>query len=495
MLIFEKAKDYAPNVAIIDHEGRYTYRQLLDQSVSLAALLLQHTATSSSQVAFMVNPGFDYVAVQWGIWRSGAMAVPLCLSYPLPSLQYVLEDAQVTQLVVSPVYEPLLRDYCDASGIRIHVLGEFHLPPVGQLPLVTPDQPALMLYTSGTTSQPKGVVLTHDNLNAQMENLIEDWKWTSSDHIINVLPLHHVHGVVNVVGCALYKGARLSFLPQFSPQELFRAFLEDGLTLFMAVPTIYYKLIAYWETLTEQEQLALTTAMKQFRLMVCGSAALPVTTMEKWQRISGHTLLERYGMTEIGMAISNPYEGERRAGFIGRPIPGVEVRLVDEEDQLVPAGTMGEIHVRGRNVFRQYWNRPEQTQEAFTHDRWFRTGDMAIVENDYYRITGRSSVDIIKSGGYKISALEIEELLRTYPGIADVAVIGFPDEEWGEKVMAALVVNSSVDIDQLNGWIREKMPAYKTPKKYLIVDDLPRNAMGKVVKNEVKMFFNSILSA
>jgi len=495
MLIFEKAQHYSSNVAIIDHGVRYTYRQLLDQSDSMATLLLPNEPTSTSQVAFMVNPGFDYVAVQWGIWRSGAMAVPLCLSYPLPSLQYVLEDAQVTQLVVSPEYETLLRDYCDASGIMIHVLGKSSLPPAGQLPLVTPDQPALMLYTSGTTSQPKGVVLSHDNLNAQVENLIEAWKWTASDHIINVLPLHHVHGVVNVVGCALYVGARLSFLPQFSPQELFRAFLEDGLTLFMAVPTIYYKLIAYWETLTEQEQLALTTAMKQFRLMVCGSAALPVTTMEKWQRISGHTLLERYGMTEIGMAISNPYEGERRAGFIGQHIPGVEVRLVDEEDQLVTAGTMGEIHVRGRNVFRQYWNRPEQTLEAFTHDGWFRTGDMAIVENDYYRITGRSSVDIIKSGGYKISALEIEELLRTYPGIGDVAVIGFPDEEWGEKVMAALVVNTSVEIDQLNGWIREKMPAYKTPKKYLIVEDLPRNAMGKVVKNEVKLLFNSIQSA
>ena len=489
-MIWKNALAYSDRIAICSEGRYYSYKELDTRSREWSALFLNgRSAASSGQIAFMVNPGFDYVAVQWGIWRSGAMAVPLCLSYPLPSLQYVLEDAQVTQLVVSPEYEPFLRDYCDASGIRIHVLGQSSLPPAGQLPLVTPEQPALMLYTSGTTSRPKGVVLTHDNLNAQMENLIEAWKWTSSDHIMNVLPLHHVHGVVNVVGCALYVGARLSFLPQFSPQELFRAFLEDSLTLFMAVPTIYYKLIAYWETLTEQEQLALTTAMKQFRLMVCGSAALPVTTMEKWQRISGHTLLERYGMTEIGMAISNPYEDERRAGFIGQPLPGVEVRLVDEEDQLVPAGTMGEIHVRGRNVFRQYWNRPEQTKEAFTNYGWFKTGDMAVVENGYYRITGRCSVDIIKSGGYKLSALEIEEVLRTYHGIADVAVVGIPDEEWGEKVMAALVVSSSVDTEDLNDWISGLMPAYKTPKKYLIVEELPRNAMGKVVKNEVKQFF------
>jgi malonyl-CoA/methylmalonyl-CoA synthetase len=322
-----------------------------------------------------------------------------------------------------------------------------------------------------------------------MEHLISAWQWTSSDHIICVLPLHHVHGVVNVVGCALYVGAKLTFLPQFSPEAVFRIFREDGLSLFMAVPTIYYKLIAYWECLPEAEQLALTSAMKKFRLMVCGSAALPVTTMEKWKNISGHTLLERYGMTEIGMAISNPYTGERRAGYIGQPLPGVEVRLVDEAFQPVVSGEMGEIHVRGRNVFSRYWRRPDQTKEAFTPDGWFKTGDMAVVEEGYYRITGRNSVDIIKSGGYKLSALEIEEVLRTYPGIADVAVVGIPDEEWGEKVVAALTITQTIDVEQLNAWIRGQMAAYKTPKKYLIVDELPRNAMGKVVKNEVKQFF------
>jgi malonyl-CoA/methylmalonyl-CoA synthetase len=491
-MIWKYALEYSDRIAICADGQFYSYKELDSRSREWSALFLQNSTTAlSGQIGFMVNPGFDYVAVQWGIWRAGAMAVPLCLSYPLPSLQYVLQDAQVSQVVVSPEYEPLLRHYCDTFGISIHVVGESFLPPAGQLPLVTPEQPALMLYTSGTTSQPKGVVLTHDNLNAQMENLIEAWKWTASDHIINVLPLHHVHGVVNVVGCALYVGARLSFLPQFSPQQLFRSFVEDGLTLFMAVPTIYYKLIAYWESLADEEQQALTTAMKQFRLMVCGSAALPVTTMEKWQRISGHTLLERYGMTEIGMAISNPYEGERRAGFIGQPIPGVEVRLVDEEEQPVSSGTMGEIHVRGRNVFRQYWQRPEQTREAFTEEGWFKTGDMAVVENGYYRITGRSSVDIIKSGGYKLSALEIEETLRTYPGIEDVAVVGLPDDEWGEKVMAAIVSKHDVDPEAVNTWIRGLMAAYKTPKNYIVVDELPRNAMGKVIKNEVKSLFNS----
>jgi malonyl-CoA/methylmalonyl-CoA synthetase len=490
MLIFQKAQDFPSNVAIVDHGVNYTYGQLLDQSASIATLLLEHPVNSSNQFAFMVNPGFDYVAVQWGIWRAGAMAVPLCLTYPLPSLQYVLEDAQVSKVVVSPEYAPLLCEYCEENHIVLHVLGDSSFPEMVELPIVTAEHPALMLYTSGTTSNPKGVVLTHANLKAQVETLIAAWQWTSKDHILSVLPLHHVHGVVNVVGCALYIGARLTFLPQFSPEAVFRIFREDGLSLFMAVPTIYYKLIAHWETLPQPEQSKLTAAMKNFRLMVCGSAALPVTTMEKWKTISGHTLLERYGMTEIGMAISNPYVGERRAGYIGQPLPGVEVRLVDEAFQPVLAGEMGEIHVRGRNVFSRYWRRPEQTEEAFTPDGWFKTGDMAVVEEGYYRITGRNSVDIIKSGGYKLSALEIEEVLRTYTGIADIAVVGIPDEEWGEKVVAAITVSQAIDLELLNTWIRGQMAAYKTPKKYLIVNELPRNAMGKVVKNEVKKLFN-----
>jgi malonyl-CoA/methylmalonyl-CoA synthetase len=489
-MIWDNAAEYPDRIAVYSGAQSYSYFELENSSKEFSGLfLLKAKGKSTRQIAFMVNPGFDYVAVQWGIWRAGAMAVPLCLTYPFPSLQYVLEDAQVSQVVLSPEYAPLLREYCEENDMVLHVLGEISFPEMVELPIVTPEHPALMLYTSGTTSNPKGVVLTHDNLNAQMEHLIRAWQWTSEDHILCVLPLHHVHGVVNVVGCALYAGAKLSFLPQFSPQELFRAFQEDDLSLFMAVPTIYYKLIAYWEGLPEAEQLVFTNAMKKFRLMVCGSAALPVTIMEKWKAISGHTLLERYGMTEIGMAISNPYTGERRAGYIGQPLPGVEVRLVDDAHRPVVAGEMGEIHVRGRNVFSRYWRRPDQTRDAFTPDGWFKTGDMAVVEDGYYRITGRNSVDIIKSGGYKLSALEIEEVLRTYTGIADVAVVGIPDEEWGEKVVAALTVSQAIDLEQLNVWIRGQMAAYKTPKKYLVVDELPRNAMGKVVKNEVKQFF------
>ena len=258
----------------------------------------------------------------------------------------------------------------------------------------------------------------------------------------------------------------------------------------MAVPTIYYKLVSYWETLSDEAKSLAYQKMLAFRLMVCGSAALPVTVMEKWQTISGQVLLERYGMTEIGMAISNPYVGERRAGYVGVPLPGVEVKLVDEKGTRVADGEPGEIIIRGPNVFLEYWQNPQATIENFRDGGWFCTGDVAVVENGYYRIMGRMSMDIIKSGGYKISALEIEEVLRTHPAVDDCAVIGMPDEEWGELIVAALVLKENTfDTHTLQLWLREKMAAYKTPRKYMVLPELPRNAMGKVVKSSLKQLF------
>ncbi len=259
----------------------------------------------------------------------------------------------------------------------------------------------------------------------------------------------------------------------------------------MAVPTIYFKLISHFENLPSDQQQLLSAAMKSFRLMVSGSAALPVSVMEKWEKISGHTLLERYGMTEIGMALSNPYHGQRRAGFVGMPLPNVGVRLVDEQNRTVEKDLPGEIQVKGPNVFLEYWQRPQATQESFTEDGWFKTGDVAVIEEGSYKILGRSSIDIIKSGGYKISALEIEEVLRTHPTIKDCSVVGIPNEEWGETVAAALVISSTVDLNELNTWMRERMPSYRVPRLYKVVEELPRNAMGKVTKNDLKKLWTS----
>jgi malonyl-CoA/methylmalonyl-CoA synthetase len=490
MKIISSAQDHASHIAVVEGNRKWTYQQLLDASVSFAALLLNDKKDlAENRIAFMVDPGFDYVKVQWAIWRAGGIAVPLCLTHPLPSLQYVLEDTEALIIVVSPGYENLLKAYASANNIHLIVLGSEELTSNMVLPNIDATRAALILYTSGTTNKPKGVVLTHANLEAQMENLVQAWEWTESDHTLCVLPLHHVHGIVNVVGCSLFSGATCEFIPSFSAEKIFALFLEGKINVFMAVPTIYYKLITYWEGLSATEQQRLYNAMKQFRLMVCGSAALPVSTMEKWETISGHVLLERYGMTEIGMALSNPYRGKRRAGHVGVALPNVEVRLVDENFEPVAAGEQGEIQVRGGNVFREYWRRPEETKKEFTTEGWFKTGDVAVVDDGYYRIVGRSSVDIIKSGGYKISALEIEEVLREHSMIKDCAVAGIPDDEWGELVVAAVESVEGFDPAAVNNWIRERMPAYKTPKRYLVVESLPRNAMGKVVKNDVKKLF------
>ncbi len=491
--------NYPPvKTAIISDNQLFSYSDLQIASDQFAhELLAGQTDLAEMRVAFMVAPGFDYVRVQRGIWLAGGVAVPLCTSHPLPSLQYLIEDTQAEIVVVSPEFEPVLGQYVAQKGLRFLVLGSPQTASPGDLPNITPDRRAMILYTSGTTNLPKGVVTTHANINAQVSTLVRAWEYTEQDNMLCILPLHHVHGIINVVGCTLQAGGTVEFLPNFSAQAVFDWFLritqQNQVGVFMAVPTIYFKLIAHFETLPNAQQQALTAAMKTFRLMVSGSAALPVSVMERWETISGHRLLERYGMTEIGMAISNPYRGERRAGHIGQPLPGVSVRLVDEQYNDVDSpgdASPGEILVKGANVFGEYWGKQEATEATFTPDGWFKTGDVAVLENGYYRILGRSSIDIIKSGGYKISALEIEEVLRTHPQIDDCSVVGIDNEEWGELVVAALVVNDiNLNISELTVWIRERMPAYKTPRRYKIVDELPRNAMGKVTKNDLKKLF------
>jgi malonyl-CoA/methylmalonyl-CoA synthetase len=226
--------------------------------------------------------------------------------------------------------------------------------------------------------------------------------------------------------------------------------------------------------------------------MVSGSAALPVSTLNRWKEISGHTLLERYGMTEIGMALSNPLDGERVPGSVGTPLPGVEVRLADEKGELVAAGVPGEIEIRGPNVFKEYWGKPEATQQSF-RDGWFRTGDVALVENGRYRILGRMNTDILKTGGHKVSALEVEEQLREHPAVAECAVVGVPDSEWGERVAAAVVLREgqALDLERLRSWAKERLASHKIPSRLLIVEGLPRNAMGKVKKTAIADLFKT----
>ena len=361
----------------------------------------------------------------------------------------------------------------------------------GALPALAPEQPCMILYTSGTTGRPKGAVLSHGNVQAQVESLSQAWGWTPDDRVLLHLPLHHVHGIVNVLTSALWNGAVCEIQPTFRPVEVWERLASGGLTLYMAVPTVYARLIDAWEEAAPEKRSAWSLGARGCRLMISGSAALPVPTLERWEAITGHRLLERYGMTEIGMALSNPVTGERRPGYVGEPLPGVQVRLVDEADQPVPVGTPGQIQVRGPTVFGSYLGRPEETAAAFTPDGWFRTGDVAVIEQGAHRILGRSSVDILKSGGEKISALEIEDVLRAHEAVADCAVVGVPDPEWGERVCAAVVRRPASEVSEaeLRTFAKSRLAPYKVPKQFLLVAELPRNPMGKVTKPAVRELF------
>jgi len=488
--ITSSAHIFADSVAISDPNGDFTYQQLIDASNQWAyRFLLGGTDLDGARVAFMVQSGFHYVAVQWGIWKAGGVAVPLCISYPIASLQYVLEDTGASQVVIDTDFQEVLLPFVQENQLKYHLVHEDVNPQEISLPEVSSDRPAMILYTSGTTSLPKGVVTTHANIDFQINCLVQAWEWKASDRTLCILPLHHIHGIINVIGCSLSIGATCEFLPKFSAAEVFSRLQSGELTVFMAVPTIYFKLISHWDTLSTSGQQFIYDMLLKFRLMVSGSAALPVSVMEKWHIISGHWLLERYGMTEIAMAISNPFHGERRPGHVGLPLPGVSVRLMGDKDIIKGELEPGEIQIKGPNVFQSYWNKPSATQETFTEDAWFKTGDVAHLDDGYYKILGRSSVDIIKSGGYKLSALEIEEVLRIHPDIEDCGVVGLPDDEWGEVVAAVLVVKNVISKEEINTWLRERLPGYKVPRLYQFVEELPRNAMGKVTKNDLKIMF------
>ena len=495
LALFSRAAENAARTAVRDSSGTYTYGELLHGSAGIAAALLDGARDlGEARVAFLVSPGFDHVCVQWAIWRAGGVAVPLCSAYPAAELEYQIDDADVGIVVAEGESSKTLGEIARRGGRRFLTLDELRTPDAVSidLPSLDPARRAMILYTSGTTSRPKGVVSTHAGMQAQIEMLVGAWEWESADRILHVLPLHHVHGIVNVLLCALWSGATCDFLPRFDAQEVWKSFVTKPLTLFMAVPTIYVKLISAWEAAEPTTRREWSEACSKMRLMVSGSAALPVSVLERWLEISGHVLLERYGMTEVGMALSNPLRGERRAGSVGMPLPGVEIQLLDDEGEPVVDGDSGEIHVRGPAVFQEYWQRAEATREAF-RGRWFRTGDVAVLEDGSYRILGRNSVDIIKTGGYKVSALEIEEVLRTHPDIQECAVVGLPDDEWGERVACAVVCreSSSLNVDALRSWARDRIAPYKIPTRLVKIGSLPRNALGKVTKPVVVELFKN----
>ncbi len=498
--LFEQARSQGGSTAIVAPEGSFGFDDLVAASGRVAAALLAgRRDLEEERVCFLVPPGWAYVSVQWGVWRAGGVAVPMAVSHPPAELEHVLDDARPVAVVAHPDLAERVSGAAAARGLAVRSTEELvpglgprdEVRPPDDLPQLDAARACMMLYTSGTTGRPKGVVITHANVEAQVRSLSEAWGWSSDDRILLHLPLHHVHGIVNILTCALWNGATCEILPTFDPRVVWDRLGSGDLNLYMAVPTVYRRLIETWEAEGAATRARWSAGARTCRLMVSGSAALPVPTLERWEEITGHRLLERYGMTEIGMALSNPLHGPRRPGFVGQPLPGVEVRLADEADRTVSAGTPGHIQVRGPTVFGRYWERPDETAAAFTNDGWFRTGDQAVLEDGAYRILGRSSVDILKTGGEKISALEIEDVLRAHQGVLDCAVVGVPDVLWGDRVCAAVVPRAGMrpSAEELRAFAKERLAPYKVPKDISVVEELPRNPMGKVTKPAVRELF------
>lgn len=484
--------DHGRRLAIVDPSGDWTYAVLDHEAAGLAEIVGDgRDDMAEGRVAILAEPGRDFVVALLACWRVGAIAVPLHPPHPVAEMEYVVTDADVEAIIVSARHRARVDELAASVPMRVIDLdaGADLADGARPIPPTSGDRAALMIHTSGTTGRPKGVVHTHASLAAQVDGMLDAWAWSAGDRILSVLPLNHVHGIVNVTLCALAAGAVCEAPGSFDAAAVWERLASGEVTLFMAVPTIYARLTAAWEMADRHTRVRWSDGAARLRLMVSGSAALPVSTLQRWRELTGHVLLERYGMSELGMVLGNTLTS-RVPGHVGWPFPGVETRLVDEAGRDVAAGTPGELLVHGPNVFREYWRRPEATADAFV-DGWFRTGDVAVFEPEGYRLLGRSSVDIIKTGGEKVSALEIEEIYRTHPDVADVAVVGVDDPEWGQRVSAAVVPQpgAAVDPAELRAWGKQHLAAAKVPSRYVVVDDLPRNTLGKVLKPAVRELF------
>jgi malonyl-CoA/methylmalonyl-CoA synthetase len=471
-----------------DARGETTWRDSIAAADRVAAALLDgRRSLEGERVALLVTPGADFLACMFGVLRAGGCLVVLSPLHPPPETAYFCADAHVRTVIASP---ELAERVAFLGPERRIVTTLALLAPRSASIAAEPagDDPALQLYTSGTTGKPKGAVITHANLAKQQELLAEAWAWSADDVLLHMLPLHHLHGLGIAMLTAVGAGAATHFQP-FDPRAAWEAM--PGATVFMGVPTIHMKLLAALDGADAATRARWTAGARSLRLITSGSAALPVTVGERWRAITGAYPLERFGMTEIGVGASNPLGPEgRRPGSVGRPLPTVGTRVVGDDGRDAESG---ELWISGPCVFTGYQDRPEATREAFVDhagERWFKTGDTVAREPDgYLRILGRTSVDILKSGGYKLSALEIEETLREHEAVAEVAVVGVPDPLWGDRVVACVVAHAGRENecaeDRLRGFARERLAAYKVPKQVVLMTDLPRNAVGKVIKPEL----------
>jgi malonyl-CoA/methylmalonyl-CoA synthetase len=447
----------------LEFQGRtLTFGDIDERSNRLANLLLAKGLQTGDRLCVYLVNSVEMIDIYLACVKTGVIFVPINILYRDREITHILRDAEPVALITDaelpcdvPVWKPA------------ELTAEAGAMPAAR-PAVTldGDTPAGIIYTSGTTGTSKGAVLTHNNFAANAVNLLACWRITRDDRFLLALPLFHVHGLGNGLHCWLISGCRMRLEERFEHQSAPQVFLAFRPTLFFGVPTVYVRMLDFpAETAKEIGSFA--------RLFVSGSAPLPAQVLEDFRALYSHTILERYGMSETLMNMSNPYEGERRPGTVGFPLPGVSAKIVN-----------GEIHLRGPNVFAGYWRREEATRDAFA-DGWFKTGDLATCSDDgYYTLAGRRS-DLIISGGFNIYPREIEEFLQEQPGVAEAAVVAQPDRVRGEVPVAYIVVTETVDVAALEATCRAKLASFKIPREFVLIESLPRNAMGKIVKHQL----------
>jgi malonyl-CoA/methylmalonyl-CoA synthetase len=453
----------------------FTFGEIDSRSNRLAQLLARRGLKAGDRLCVYLANCVEMIDLYLACAKLGVIFVPINILYRDREMTHILADAEPAAVVSCadfpspvPIWHPseLTAEACSQPDER---------PAISTGGAMDGDAPVGIIYTSGTTGTSKGAVLTHNNFAANAVNLVACWQITSADRFLLALPLFHVHGLGNGLHSWLLSGCRMRLLERFDRQSAVETFLDFRPTLFFGVPTVYVRLLDF-----PPEQAR--EIGRFMRLFVSGSAPLPAQVLEEFRAKFGHTILERYGMSETIMNISNPYVGERRPGSVGLPLPGVSVRLLDEEGRQVPDGETGEVHLKGPNIFAGYWRRPEATQAAF-RDGWFKTGDLAIRQPDgYYTLCGRRS-DLIISGGFNIYPREIEEFFEEQEEIAEAAVVGVPDPVRGEAPVAYLVLRTAIEPAALERRCREKLASFKVPREFIPVEALPRNAMGKIQKH------------
>ncbi len=458
----------------LEFGGRtFTFGEIDARSNRLAQLLMQRGFTPGDRLCVYLGNCVEMIDLFLACVKLGVIFVPINILYRDREMTHILNDAEPRALIAAEFgtrlpHLPVWRA-CELTEAAA-ALGD-------ERPGVTldGDTPAGIIYTSGTTGTSKGAVLTHNNFAVNAVNLTTCWQITNADRFLLSLPLFHVHGLGNGLHCWLVSGCRMRLLERFEAQTAAATFLDFRPSLFFGVPTIYVRLL----DIPEQAAREIGRSM---RLFVSGSAPLPAQVLEEFRARFGHTILERYGMSETFMNISNPYVGERRPGSIGIPLPGVSVLNLNNEGQPAADGETGELYLKGSNIFAGYWRRPDATEAAFVNG-YFRTGDLAVRSPDgYYTLCGRRS-DLIISGGFNIYPREIEEFLQEQEEVTEAAVVGMADRARGEVPVAYVVLKTPVESAALQSRCRDKLASFKVPREFIVVERLPRNAMGKIQKH------------